>query len=251
MWPILRYPSSGQDRLKRKTEILNQNSQRAGGELSLEFSKYKAEVVTVQQQCLLYCSKNCESVFCSLFSHLWLQNNLIEAMTEVFTLHIEGRSQTRIFEFPRNFVGQNVVCEWGFSDPTKLLPSTCDIRSSLTTSWDMTVSESSFGSNSESCGTALTSAFPSSFYSKLWTLLCIQYVISHFSKDLMTVYTPCSGYKIIHYSCFEHSEYPCLLWMVYAFNILICSCSKLLLGSGDCICYISYWKCHVISSSSW
>jgi hypothetical protein len=32
-------------------------------------------------------------------------------MMEVFALQIEGRSQTKIFEFPRNFVGQNVVCK--------------------------------------------------------------------------------------------------------------------------------------------
>jgi hypothetical protein len=39
---------------------------------------------------------------------------------EVFALHIEGRNQTGIFKFPINFVGLNVICKWGFSDPAKL-----------------------------------------------------------------------------------------------------------------------------------
>jgi hypothetical protein len=86
---------------------------------------------------------------------------------EVFALHIEGESQVGIFEFPRNFVGENVVCKKGFSDPAKLLPSTSDVRYSLSMSCYLIVSESSFGSNSESCGTVLTSASPSSLNRKL------------------------------------------------------------------------------------
>jgi hypothetical protein len=50
-------------------------------------------------------------------------------------LQIEGRSQTKIFEFPRNFVGQNVVCKWGFLDPAELLPSTSDIWIKLWIMW--------------------------------------------------------------------------------------------------------------------